>query len=140
MRGGAGPDFQPQDLTGLFAAPRWLRDLGGSAWLAVGVTLFVVGAVWILALTQTIVAPVITAAVVAAVASPLVGWLQRRRVGRGLAAALLLVAAVLLGVGIVLLVVGGITGESDQLSAQLSAAKDTIAGWPCVRARLARTV
>ena len=129
MRGGAGPDFQPQDLTGLFAAPRWLRDLGGSAWLAVGVTLFVVGAVWILALTQTIVAPVITAAVVAAVASPLVGWLQRRRVGRGLAAALLLVAAVLLGVGIVLLVVGGITGESDQLSAQLSAAKDTIAGW-----------
>jgi hypothetical protein len=61
-------DPEPQDLSELFATPRWLRDLGTSAWSAVGVTLFVVGAVWILALTQTIVAPVITAAVVAAVA------------------------------------------------------------------------
>jgi predicted PurR-regulated permease PerM len=116
-------------LGGLFAAPRWLRDLGTSAWLAVGVTLFVVGAVWILALTQTIVAPVITAAVVAAVASPLVGWLQRRGLARGLAAALVLVSAVVLGIGVVLLVVGGVTGESDQLRTQLADAKDTLAGW-----------
>jgi putative heme transporter len=89
----------------------------------------VVGAVWILALTQTIVAPVITAAVVAAVASPLVGWLARRRLGRGLAAALLLVTGVLLGIGVVLLVVGGVTGESEELRTQLDSAKDTIAGW-----------
>lgn len=92
-------------------------------------TLAVVGAVWILALTQTIVAPVITAAVVAAVASPLVGWLARRRLGRGLAAALLLVGAILVGIGVVLLVVGGITGESDELRAQLASAKDTLTGW-----------
>jgi putative heme transporter len=72
---------------------------------------------------------VITAAVVAAVASPLVGWLARHRLGRGLAAALLLVAAILLGIGVVLLVVGGITGESDQLRTELASAKDTIAGW-----------
>jgi hypothetical protein len=68
------PDaFEPHDLTGLFAAPRWLRDLGTSAWLGVGVALFVVGMVWLLALT--IVTPVITASVVAAVAAPLVTWL-----------------------------------------------------------------
>jgi putative heme transporter len=126
---GGGSDFDPQDLAGFFAAPRWLRDLGGSAWLAVGVTLAIVGAVWILALTQTIVAPVITAAVVAAVASPLVGWLTRHHVGRGLAAALLLVAAILLGIGIVLLVVGGITGESSALKTELASAKDTLTGW-----------
>ena len=47
------------------------------AWLLVGVTLFLVGAVWILSLTHTIVLPVITATVIAAVASPLVGWLGR---------------------------------------------------------------
>ena len=129
MSAGASPDFEPQDLAGLFAAPRWLRDLGGSAWLAAGVTLAVVGAVWIAALTQTIVAPVITAAVVAAVASPLVGWLTRHHIGRGLAAALLLVAAIVLGIGIVLLVVGGITGESDELRAELASAKDTLTGW-----------
>ena len=43
MRGepDACPEFDPQDLSGLFAAPRWLRDLGATAWLAVGVTLFI---------------------------------------------------------------------------------------------------
>jgi putative heme transporter len=117
------------DLTGLFVAPRWLRDLGGSAWLAVGVTLFVVGAVWVLALTQTIVAPVITAAVVAAVSSPVLRWLGSRGVPRGLGAALMLVAAIVLAVGVVLLIVGGITGESDALRAELASAKDTLAGW-----------
>jgi putative heme transporter len=76
-------EFEPHDLTGLFASPRWLRDLGTSAWFAVGVTQFLFGAVWILALTQTIVAPVITAAVAAAVASPLVGRLERRGLARG---------------------------------------------------------
>jgi putative heme transporter len=128
LSAGASPDFEPQDLTGFFGAPRWLRDLGGTAWLAVGVTLAIVGGVWILALTQTIVAPVITAAVVAAVASPLVGWLARR-LNRGLAAALLLVAAIVLGIAIVMLVVGGITGESSELKSELASAKETITGW-----------
>ena len=35
------------------------------------------GAVWLLALTQTIVMPLIAAGVIAAVASPVVAWLQR---------------------------------------------------------------
>src|SRR3954468_2177658 len=83
-------EFQPRDLAGLFATPRWLRDLGTSAWLAVGVTLFTVAAVWIMALTQTIVTPLITAAVIAAVTSPVIHALERRGVGRGMGAALLL--------------------------------------------------
>jgi predicted PurR-regulated permease PerM len=120
---------EPRDLTGLFAAPRWLRDLGSSAWLAVGVTLAVVATVWVLALTQTIVAPVITAAVVAAVAAPLVRRLRGWGVPRGLAAALLLVAALVLSIAMVLLIVGGITGEADSLRHQLAEAKDTLVGW-----------
>jgi putative heme transporter len=122
-------DFEPQDLTGLFGTPSWLRDLGTSAWLAVGLTLFVVAVIWILALTQTIVAPVTTAAVVAAVASPLIGWLERRRLARGLGAALLLVAFIVLVVAVVSIVVGGITGQADELRTQLTSAKDTLAGW-----------
>ena len=58
-RGDRPAELEPHTLTRLFAAPSWLRDLGTSAWLAVGVTLFVVGAVWILALTSTITTPVI---------------------------------------------------------------------------------
>jgi predicted PurR-regulated permease PerM len=116
-------------MTDLFAPPKWLRDLGSSAWLAVGITLLTVGLIWILALTNTIVAPVITASVIAAVASPLVGWAARHRLGRGAAAALLLVTFVVLGAVIAGVVIGGITGESDALRSQLDSAKDTIVGW-----------
>src|SRR5687767_11728361 len=69
-------------LTRVFAAPRWLRDIGISAWLLFGVALFLVGIVWLLSLTHTIVVPVVAAGVIASVAGPLVGWLQRHRVPR----------------------------------------------------------
>jgi putative heme transporter len=120
---------EPHDLTGLFAPARWLRDLGRTAWLAVGVTLAVLGLVWILALTQTIVAPVITAAVIAAVDAPLMARLEAWRVPRALGAALTLVAAVILSIAIVLMIVGGVTAESDQLGEELGSAKDTLVGW-----------
>ena len=84
-------------LTDVFAAPRWLRDVGLTAWLLVGVALFLVGAVSLLALTETIVLPVIAATVLASVASPLVGWLQRHRVPRLVGAILVLLAIVVLG-------------------------------------------
>src|SRR3954447_23254075 len=97
-RDARGGEFEPQELVGLFSAPKWLRDLGVTAWLAVGVTLAMVGLVWILSLTNTIVTPVITAAVIAAVASPLVRALERRGIARGVATALFLVAFLLLAV------------------------------------------
>ena len=122
-------DFKPEDLGGLFLTPAWLRDLGASAWLVVGVTLAVIGGIWILTLTHTIVAPVVTAAVVAAVASPLVDRAQHRRVPRALASALVLVSMVVLGIAVVIVIVGGITGEAKAIGGELSSAKDTIAGW-----------
>jgi predicted PurR-regulated permease PerM len=121
--------FEIQELSGLFAAPRWLRDLGRSSWLAVGVTLFVVALIWLLTLTHTIVAPLLTAAVVAAVASPLVHWLRAHGVPRGVGAALVLVGAVAAAVGVVVIVLAGITSENDASRASLSAAKDTLAQW-----------
>src|SRR3954466_14191245 len=114
----------PRDLTALFAPPPWLRDLGQSAWLAVGVTLLLVGTVWILSLTQTIVAPVITAAVVAAVASPLIAWLKRHPVSRGVGSILVLLGLIAFAVGIVCLVLVGITSQSAALGKELSAARD----------------
>jgi len=117
------------ELSGVFAAPGWLRDVGVTAWLLVGVALFLVGAVWLLSLTQTIVAPVITAAVVAAVASPLVGWMNRHRIPRAVGAALLMVGIVALGAGLFILVLAGITSEVPAIGGHLSEAKDTLAGW-----------
>jgi putative heme transporter len=112
-------EVQPEELSGIFATPRWLRDLGFSAWLLVGVAAALVGAIWLLALTQTIVMPVITAAIVASVASPLVDRLGRSGVPRGLGAVLVFlgIAAIAAGVGIVVLT--GIASQADSLSERL---------------------
>lgn len=118
----------PHDLTRLFAPPRWLRDLGRSSWLAVGVTLFAVGAIWLLSLTDVIVMPVLTAAVVAAVASPLVGVLARR-IPRAAAAAIVLLGLLVVAIGVVVLVLAGITSQLDDLGGELGDARDTLAGW-----------
>lgn len=122
-------EFDPRALTGLFAAPKWLRELGQSAWLAVGVTLLIVGAVWLLSLTKTIVMPVVAAAVVAAVTSPLVAWLSRHGVSRGIGAALVLVGIVIFGAAVIFVVLVGITSQFGALGADLASARDTIARW-----------
>ena len=109
------------------ATPRWLRDAGLSAWMLVGITLLLVGAVWLLSLTHTIVMPLIAAGVIAAVASPMVAWLARHRVPRGLGVALLMLASILLGAAVVLIILAGITSESAAIGDELSHAKDKLA-------------
>jgi putative heme transporter len=117
------------ELTGVFAAPTWLRDLGFSAWLLVGVAAALVGAVWFLALTDTIVIPVITAAIVASVVSPVVDWLKRRGIPRGAGAALVFLALVVMGMLIGLLVLTGIASQADSLSERLQAGAQEIESW-----------
>jgi putative heme transporter len=132
-RAGAAADkpaeIEVAELTQALVAPGWLRDAGATAWLLVGITLFLVGAVWIASLTQTIVGPVITATVVAAVASPLVRWLGGHRVPRGLGAALVLLGIVAVGVGMFVVVIVGITSQTGDVTHHLSDAKNTIEGW-----------
>lgn len=125
--GGAAP-LPPHDLSGLFAPPRWLRDLGRSSWLAVGVALFAVAAIWLLSLTDVIVMPVLTAAVVAAVAAPVVDRLARR-LPRAAAAAIVLVALLAVAIGVVVLVLAGITSQLAELGGHLGSGRDALAGW-----------
>ena len=122
-------DIDAAALTGVFAAPRWLRDIGFTAWLLVGVALFLVGSIWLLALTNVIVAPLIAAGVIAAVAAPVMAWLESHRVPRPLGAILMLLAAIALGAGVVYMVLAGITSHTGDLSSHLSDAKNTIEGW-----------
>ena len=122
-------EIDPSELSGIFAVPQWLRGLGQTSWLLVGIGLLLVGTISLLSLTNVIVLPVLAAGIVAAVASPLVAWLSRHGVPRAIGSALLMVALIALGVGVVLVVVGGITGEAGDVTARLADAKDTIAGW-----------
>jgi predicted PurR-regulated permease PerM len=120
-------EIEPGELTRVFVAPPWLRDAGLVAWLIVGIVLVLVGAVWLLALTSTIVIPVVVAMLIASVAGPGVGWMQRRGIPRAGGTALVLLAVVLLGVLIAVLVIGGITGQADEIAKHLKEATDKLA-------------
>src|SRR5688572_17428579 len=73
--------------------------------------------------------PVILAAVLGAVAGPAVGWLEHHRVPRIGGAIFVLLGLVAIGAFIVLLVVGGISAQSGDISANLNHAADKIQGW-----------
>ncbi len=129
---GAGDEFiefEPGELTGVFAAPGWLRDLGFSAWLLVGVAAALAGAIWFLAATQTIVMPVLTAGIIASVALPVVDWLARHRVPRAGSAALVLLAIVAVALGVGLIVLTGIASQGADISARLHDGVSHVESW-----------
>ena len=122
-------EIDPEELSRMFSAPRWFRDLGILAWVLVGVGAVLVGAVWIFGQISTITIPVVLGGVIAAIAGPIVSWLQRHRVPRAGGAAIVLLGLVALGVVILGLVIGGILEQSDQIKSLATQALDKIEGW-----------
>jgi predicted PurR-regulated permease PerM len=125
----SAPPLDPRHFSRVFRPPSWLRDLGFAAWFLVGLLALLVGIVWILGLTSTIVDPVAVGAVLAIVASPLVWWLQRHRVPRAGGAAIVLISLILIMVVVVGLVIGGISDQADQIKGSLNHSLSTIQGW-----------
>jgi putative heme transporter len=121
--------IDPRELARMFSAPRWLHDLGVLAWLLLGVGLVVFGLIWLLGQTETIVLPVVTGTIVAAVAGPVVSALARHGVPRAAGAGLVLLALLALAIVVLLLVLHGIVGQGDQIKALASEAADKVAGW-----------
>jgi putative heme transporter len=122
-------ELDPGQLSGLFAAPSWLRDAGFSAWLLVGVVVLVAGIVWLLTLTAVIFIPLVVAGVIAAVAGQLVNFLNRHRVPRALGALMVLLLIVGAGALAGYLILAGIGSETASISHQLTAAADKLEGW-----------
>jgi len=112
-----------------FSAPTWLRDMGFSSWLLAGFVLIIVGVMWLLSETSTIVMPVILATVLGAVAGPAVGKFESHRVPRIVGAILVLLGLVAIGVLVFLLVFGGISAQAGDISAKTNSALDKIQGW-----------
>jgi predicted PurR-regulated permease PerM len=111
-----------------FGTPGWLRDLGRSSWLLVGLLVLVIGLIWLLAETYTIVGPMVCALIVSVVAMPLVRVLDRR-LPRALSAVIVLLAVAAVAVLILVIVIAGITGQSADISAEASAGADRLQGW-----------
>ena len=120
--------IQLEALSTVFSPPRWLRDLGRASWLLVGVFALLAGVIWLLATTYTIVGPVVAAAIVATVAMPLVAKLSRH-MPRPAAAVIVLLGFVALGVFVVVIVIGGITGQEGEIGKNASEAADKAQGW-----------
>jgi predicted PurR-regulated permease PerM len=126
----AQPDpLDPSHLSRIFRPPTGLRDLGLMSWFLVGILALLVGATWILGITSTIVDPVAVGGVVAIVAAPLVGWLQRHHVKRGLGAAIVVLSLIGIVVVVVALVIGGITDHSGEIKSTINHGGDRIEGW-----------
>jgi predicted PurR-regulated permease PerM len=100
---------------------------GFSSWLLVGFVLVIVGLIWLLSETSSIVMPVIFAIVVGAVAGPAVDRLERHRVPRAVGAILVLLVAI--GVLVFCLVFGGISANSGEISTKMNQSLDKIQGW-----------
>ena len=122
-------EIDPSELSGLFAAPGWLRDAGFTAWLLVGVVVLLAGVVWLATLTQVILVPVIVAGVISAVAGQLVDLLARHGLPRALGAALVLLLIIGAGVLAGYLVLRGIGTETSAIGHQLSKGADKVEGW-----------
>lgn len=88
-----------------------------------------IGLIWLLSLTQTIVMPVITAGIIASVAAPLVDRLRRFGIPRGIGAALVLVAIVLIAFGVGLIVLTGVASQADSLSERLQDGARELESW-----------
>jgi predicted PurR-regulated permease PerM len=120
---------QLRQLSNVFSAPKWLRDLGLASWLLAGVALLLVGIVWLAATTATIVDPVVAGLIVATVASPVVGWLGAHRIPRAAGAAIVLLGIIVIVLVLVLVVIGGITSQLDEIKAQAEAAAPKAQSW-----------
>jgi predicted PurR-regulated permease PerM len=120
---------QLRQLSAVFSAPRWLRDLGIASWLLVGVAALLVGLTWIMGITSTIGVPVIVGLIISTVASPAVSWLHIHRWPRALGALLVLLFVIAIALLIVLLVVGGVRAQSDTIASEANAAADKLQQW-----------
>lgn len=121
--------LEPGAIESAFVAPKWLRDVGLTSWFAVGAAILLGALVALVAITATIAIPVIVAAVVAAVAAPVVSWLQRLGLPRGLGTVVLVLALVAVVAFVLWAVVSGITSQSARSSQMIADASQRIATW-----------
>jgi putative heme transporter len=117
------------ELTTVFAPPRWLRDLGRTAWSLVGLFVILAGLIWLAAATYAIIGPVVAATIAATVAVPLVAWLERHRFPRAAGAAVVLLGLAALGALVIVIVIGGITSQAPEIKKHAQEAANTAEGW-----------
>jgi predicted PurR-regulated permease PerM len=103
-----------------FQIPPWLRTVGISAWLVLGMVIVVAIVLAIFGLLAAITIPLAIAAVLAAILVPLTDRMEKWRIPRWLGATLVLVLALSIVIATAALVINGITGQADEIWRRLS--------------------
>jgi len=109
-----------REITG-FQTPTWFRTVGIGAWLLLGIAGVLALLLFLVALVAEVAIPLAIAAVLAAVLVPLADRLEQWRVPRWLGATLVLILGLSAAAATVVLVVSGLTSQSDEIWAQLEA-------------------
>lgn len=123
------PRLKPRLINVTFNAPVWLRGLGHTCWLVVGVAVVVLGALKLLSMTSTIVMPLIVALVLAAVCAPAVSKLEHWGIPRGIGTALFVVVVLAVSALLGYAIVRGVISESGPAVSHLEQASSNIANW-----------
>ncbi len=114
--------------SGATPAP-WIRRWGTSAWMLIGMLVLASLVYGALATLAGVFVPLVIAAVVGILASPIVDWLHRYRVLRPVGATIVILGLLGVIVGSVVISVRGVIDQSDEISRQLTAGVEALNGW-----------
>lgn len=122
-------EIDPGELTNVFSVPTWLRNAGLGAWFLVGIAILLLALVWLASLTEVIVVPVIVAAIVGSVGSPLVSKMNGLGLPRGLGAVAVMLLLILIGAACAVMVVNGVVKEVPDISRDLDQATNDLSSF-----------
>jgi len=105
-----------------FAVPRWASDVGRWSGVIVLVAVVIVLLFFIVAATKVLVLAALFAVLFGGTFLPVVDWLSKHHVKRGLAAMLVAVFLVLLAIGLGLIIVYSVVKQVPTIDAKLNAA------------------
>lgn len=110
-------------------APPWLARLGVRSWLYVGIAVWVALVYGVIASFWSLVMPLVIAAVIGALFSPLVTALARLGLPRRLAGVVVMVGLLLVFAGALRVTVTGVVDQAPEIGRQLSAGLDAAGDW-----------
>jgi predicted PurR-regulated permease PerM len=109
--------------------PRWIVTFGTTGWLLLGLAGVAALILWLLAYASALVIPLLVAAVLAILFSPVVDALHRRRVPRLVGATAVLLGLLAFAAAVCWAIVKGIVDQAPQIAVQFGAARDAVTGW-----------
>jgi predicted PurR-regulated permease PerM len=109
--------------------PTWLARLGVRSWLYVGIVLWAAIVYSALATVSGLVMPLVVAAVIGALFSPLVTALAARGVPRRVAGVLVMLGLLAVFVGAFRITIDGVIDQAPEIGRQLSAGLDAVGSW-----------